>query len=161
MQAVGANHEIKMPWMTAFEPNLYTMLILLEAHDLLVEYDFCDRLRFLQQQASQVATPNRDETPSSYLAEDVCTKPRLTLTFVVNDPHLPHAVIETIELSTQSHSVGDVISESPKVNDVAARPNRRRALDDRRFPPCPRQPIRKRWAGYAGSRDEGSPICHK
>src|SRR6516164_1460779 len=154
MQAVGANHEIKMPWMTAFEPNLYTMLILLEAHDLLVEYNFRDRLRFLQQQASQVATPNRDETPSSYLAEDVCTEPRLMLTFVVNDPHLSHVVVETIEVSTQSHSLVDVISESPKVNHVAARPNRRRALNDRRIPPCPRQPIRKRRTGNAGSRDK-------
>jgi len=64
MQAVGANHKIKMPWTTAFERHLYTMLILLEVHDLLVEYNFRDRLRFLQQQASQVATPNRDETLS-------------------------------------------------------------------------------------------------
>src|SRR6516162_9000673 len=134
MQAVGANHKIKMPWTTAFERHLYTMLILLEVHDLLVEYNFRDRLRFLQQQASQIATPNRDETPSSYLAEDVRTEPRLTLTFVVNDPHLPHVVVETIEVSTQSHSVGDVISEPPKVNHVAARPYRRRALDDRRLP---------------------------
>ncbi len=47
MQTIGTNQKIKPPWLTAPERDIHTMLILLKAHYLLVEYDFRDRLRFL------------------------------------------------------------------------------------------------------------------
>ena len=47
MQTIRTDHKIKPPWMTALELDIYTMLILLKADYLLVEYDFRDRLRFL------------------------------------------------------------------------------------------------------------------
>lgn len=46
MQTIGTNHKIKPPWITALELDIYTMLMLLKAHYLLVEYDFRDRLLF-------------------------------------------------------------------------------------------------------------------
>ena len=110
MQTIGTNHKIKPPWTTALERNIYPVLILLKTHYLLVENDFGGRLCLFQQQARQITTPDCEETPSSYFAEHVCTEPGFTPTFVINDPHLPHVVAETIEVSTQFHSVGDVVS---------------------------------------------------
>jgi hypothetical protein len=49
MQAVGTNHKIEPPWVTAFERDIYTMLIWLKAHYLFVEFYFRDRFCFLQQ----------------------------------------------------------------------------------------------------------------
>src|SRR5208337_1002388 len=110
MQPIGADHKIVPSRRSTSKGDIHTIPILFEAADLVAEDHFCNRVRSLEQQAREVAAPDRDELPASQLSKDIGPEPRLTLTVVVNNPHLLHVVAKTIEVSGQPHPVGDIVS---------------------------------------------------
>jgi hypothetical protein len=110
MQPIGADHKIVPSRRGTLKGDIHTVLILFEAADLVAEDHFRNRVRSLEQQAREVAAPDRDEPPTSQLSKDIGPEPSLTLTVVVDNPHLLYVVAKTIEVSRQPHPVGDIVS---------------------------------------------------
>src|SRR5208283_2944050 len=110
MQPIGANHKIVPSRRGTLKGDIHNIPILFETADLVAEDHFCNRVRSLEQQAREVAAPDGDELPASQLSKDIGPKPGLTLTVVVDNPHLLHLVAKTIEVSRQPHPDGDIVS---------------------------------------------------
>src|SRR5215469_14991537 len=78
--------------------------------------------------------------PAGQFAKNAGPETGHALATIADDPHLAHAVADAIDFSQQPHSLGNVISETPEVDDVAASAQRRRMFDQgrleaRRFQP--------------------------
>src|SRR5664279_1188229 len=110
MQPISADHKIEPSRRPTLKGDIHTVPLLFEATDLVAKYHLRNRVRSLEQQAREVAATDRDETPASQLAKNIGTEPSLTLTVVIDNPHLFDVVSKTIEIFGQSHPVGDIVS---------------------------------------------------
>src|SRR5690242_6792367 len=63
-------------------------------------------------------------------------------------------VADAVDLRNQSHALGNVVSEPPEVDDIAAGAQMGRALDQRRLKAGGPEPERKRRPGDSCSRDQ-------
>ena len=67
---------------------------------------------------------------------------------------LTHVIAGAIDVSRQTHTLGDVVSKTPEVDDIAPRAQRGRALNQSRLEPSCFQPEGECWSGDAYSGDE-------
>src|SRR3974377_1313915 len=81
-------------------------------------------------------------------------KPTYPLAAVIDNPKLTHVVANTIDVGGQTHALTNVVTQTPKVDDIAPRAQLRRMLNERRLESgCP-QPEGERWSGNPCTRDQ-------
>ena len=125
-----------------FEAGVHTVCAFLEANDLIAENDLRCILYLVEQQPGEVAARERHEAPAGQFAKNAGPETGHALATIADDPHLAHAVADAIDFSQQPHSLGNVISETPEVDDVAASAQRWRMFDQGRLEACRFQPKR-------------------
>jgi hypothetical protein len=104
--------------------------------------------------ASPILPKRRVETSLAAAPEDFRSEPRNPLAVAIDDAQLAHMVAEPFELAPQPHTLGNVISQSPKIDDIAVGAKRRGALDEDRLEASRFEPEGERRPCNADSRNQ-------
>ena len=133
MQSVGADHQSKAPLAGMFESDLDVVRVLPQLDDLVAETRLRLVLDPLEHQSRKVAAPQRNVAAAGQFAKDTGAEARDTLSRGVDDAQLAHVIADALDAVRQPHLLGDVVASPPKVDDIAAVAQCRRAIDQHRL----------------------------
>src|SRR5271166_2047373 len=94
------------------------------------------------------------------ITENLCAKASHTLAPIVYNPHFTHVITNAPDVTRQAHALGNVVTETPEIDNIATGAQRRCTLDQRRLEPCRFQPKRQCWSTDTNSRDEQGLTIH-
>jgi hypothetical protein len=98
--------------------------------------------------------------PASELAQDIGAEARNAAPCGVDETQLLRLIALARERRKQVHSLGDLIAETPEIDDVAAGAQARRPFHEHRRKAISGQPIRQRRAGNSDAGDEHGFVLH-
>ena len=160
MQTVRADHETELAVISMFEPNLHTVCLLLKVGNLIVENDFGLTLQVVEQHTGKVAPSDCHITSVSQSLEDVGAKASYALSEIVYNSYLAHVIADAIDLACQAHTLGDVVSKTPEIDDISTGAQRGRALNQGWLEPGCLQPEGEGWSGDSRPGDQYGLIFH-
>jgi hypothetical protein len=131
MQPIGSDYEIESTPASVLKVDVDAVCSLLQGNHFIVEDDLGFVLNGLEQQAREIAAPERHET--CHLLKHPRSKAGELLAAVIDDPKFAHPPSGVADLVREAHALGNVVSEAPKVDNVAAASKGRRPFDDGRF----------------------------
>ena len=160
MQAVRADDQIETALAGVPQPNMDAVGPLLETGDLVAEVALGPTLDPLEEQSRQIAAPERHVAPAGQLVENPGPETGRAPPCIVDDPQFARAVAVAINVLPQAHAFGNVVAETPEIDDIAARAKRGRALDQGRVEPAGSQPVRERRSGNSDAGDQHGLSSH-
>ena len=133
MQAICAYNQIETAIGSMFELNLDVVSVFSEIDDCVTENNFSRAFDLPKQKPGKIAAPKGHEASSRQLMEDFRPESGYPFAPVINNSHFTDVITNAIDVAQQAHAPGDIISEAPEVDDVAAGTRRSRMLNYRRF----------------------------
>ncbi len=124
--------------------------------DAIAEYRLDVALNLMEDQLSQVAARKADKSPSRRAGKCIGRKSRNPYTASVYNPHFPDYISSAAHLRHQAHSICDVETCSPKINDVAPCSQARRRFYERGRKSVMRKPIGESRSRNSRARDQNS-----
>src|SRR6185437_3169473 len=162
MQSVGANHEVELPRRRVREADDHPIRGLLQRRDALGEKRLHPVFHQLVDAAREIATRDAQEPVVAGGAEHPRVESRDAPAPGVHQADFLNAIAVRLEHRQQPHALGHVVSHTPEVDHVPARPRRGRALDERGDESDTLQTVRQRRTGNARARDEnGARPMHR
>ena len=134
VKPVGADRQVETQLRGMPESNIIAIRVLFESDDFIAENGFDVPLDLLVKQRRKIAAPDGDVTPSAYLSKHPGSKAGQSPAAVVNDAQSTHVIAVPLNFRYQPHALGDVVAESPEIDDVATT-----KLACRRPPAAPRR----------------------
>src|SRR5215469_3923537 len=128
--------------------------MLLERNNSIPEDGFGHATDLVENQSREIASTERHEPPTGQLSEHARPEGRYPPTAFIDEAHFAHVITDALDRVCQAHSLGNVISEPPEIDDVATSPQPRSTFEQRGLESAAFQPEGKRWAGYTDARNE-------
>src|SRR5215475_6117388 len=147
MQTIRTHNQIERALATLLQLHPDAVFALLQTADLISEYYFSAVLDSFEQQTRQRATRNGHITASRQLQQSSRSEASDTFTPFIDNPHLMDVVANAAEFIGESHALSYVITESPKIDDIATAPWRWRMLNQCRLEAVRLHPEGEGWPG--------------
>src|SRR6516225_6328104 len=128
--------------------------MLLERNNFIAEDGLGHVADLVEKQSREIASTERHEPPTGQLPEHARAEARYPLAAFIDNTHFAHVIAEPLDCVRQAHSLGNVVSEPPEIDDVTATPQPRSTFEQRRLEPAASQPEGKRRARNTDARDE-------
>jgi hypothetical protein len=154
MQAVRPGDQIEASRRAAFEYDTYAIGRIGDRRDTVAENDFTRRFDRAEEQLGKIAARQTEETPPGELAKDICLEASHPLGAVIDEPQLSHVIGAAFESGKKPHSLRDVVTQSPEIDDVPAGSQARRPLDQSRLEALAGEPICEGASSNSGAANE-------
>jgi len=120
VQAIGSYDQIEAARRRVPETHPYLRLVLLDRFNAITKDGLNAAIQFAIDPLSKVSTQNAKETVSQDRFENVLAEAADPAPLAVNKMDLLHLVTCLSQLRNESHSLGDIISDTPEIRDVSA-----------------------------------------
>ena len=136
------------------ELDAHFVRFFVKRRNLIAEQNLGPLGRLVEQEPGEAAARDRDEPVPCERAQAFRAETRDPFAPVADDAKLADMIASRLEAVREPHPLGDVVARAPEVDDIAAGPERRRALDNGRVVSCGVEPVGERRPGNTRARDE-------
>jgi hypothetical protein len=120
MKPVGADDEVAVPVISTFERDRNARVCLFDASDRIAKDGFGLTLDRPKYRGCELSARNADKAAPHGTAECFCGKSRCTPAIPVDSAHFPYPISLSFDLLQDPHTVSDLVSGSPEIDDIAA-----------------------------------------
>ena len=160
MEAVCSDQEVEAPRWSTFERDMHSVTGLLDAGNAVTEHRFASALDLAVDQPGEIAARKAHVQaggkPTDHADAEAPDAPPCR----IDEPYLFDVIAAAFELRKETHPFRNVVSESPKIDDIASGAQPRGPLHQHRPKAVFQQPVCQCGTSDANTGDEHGTVLH-